>query len=112
MISDSCKDSWRCLTTLFKHCLHGDGECVAESSDENGTTSEKTTLQFTTTTEIPNNQPLAFVVEDAYHQFYLIGSREKPYPVVESTKRIDAEKNVFEVKVTFTAQKSLIPCLV
>lgn len=100
------------FSTLYGLAVHGDGECEAESSDENGSNSEKTTLQFTTTDEIPTDKPLAFVVEDANHQFYLIGAREKPYPIVEASKRIDPEKNVFDVKVTFTAQKSLIPCIV
>lgn len=100
------------FSSLYGLDLYGDGECEAESSDENGLTSERTTLEFTTTTEIPNNEPLAFVFSDANHKFYLIGAREKPYPIVESTKRIDSDKNIFEVKVTFTAQKSLIPCIV
>lgn len=92
--------------------LCGKSSCEAEQEYVDGGYSEKTVLQFTTTEDISQYPPLAFVVTDANEQSYIIGTKEAPYPMVEITKSIDKEVNVNTVKVTFTRPKSLVPCII
>lgn len=90
--------------------LYGDASCEAASEHDNGSSLEKTTLQFTTTDEIPTSQELAFVVEDVQGKSYVIGQKESPSPMVEIDTKIDNKENLKVVKVVFIAKKSLIPC--
>ena len=69
-------------------------------------------LQFTTTDELDNATHLAFVVTDANRESFIIGTKEAPFPMVEITKTVDKEENVYHVKVTFSKRKSLVPCAV
>ena len=92
--------------------LCGKGSCEAEQEYDNGGYSEKTVLQFTTTEELTQNPPQAFVITDAQGKSFIIGTKEAPYPIVEITKTIDKEQHVNTVKVTFTRQKSLVPCFI
>ena len=91
---------------------YGTGSCVAESAIEEGSIIEKTTLQFNTTQNIDNTGQVAFIILDANLQYYIIGTKEKPYPLVEVTKAVDRDTNVNTVKVTMARRKSLIPCSV
>ena len=90
--------------------LYGDASCEAASEHDNGSSLEKTTLQFTTTDEIPTSQELAFVVKDVQGKSYVIGQKEYPYPMVEIDTSVDKDENIKEVKVVFSAKKSLIKC--
>lgn len=90
--------------------LYGDASCEAASEHDNGSSLEKSTLQFTTTDEIPTSQELAFVVEDVQGKSYVIGQKESPFPMVEIDTKIDNKENLKVVKVVFIAKKSLIPC--
>ena len=92
--------------------LCGNSSCEAEQEYDNGGYIEKTVLQFTTTEDISQYPPLAFVIIDAPGQSFLIGTHEAPYPIVEITKSIDKDKHVNTVKVTFTKKKSLVPCMI
>lgn len=87
-----------------------DSSCEAEAEYNNGVTYEKTTLKFKTTDELPCSQDIAFVVKDVNGQAYLIGHQEKPFPMVGVTKTIDQDTNIHDVKVEFSARKSLVPC--
>ena len=91
---------------------YGNASCEAESEYIGGGYFEKTSLDFTTTDEIPQTRELAFVVTDVHDKSYLIGCKEAPYPVVDITTKVDDETNISEVKVTFQRQKSLIPYVV
>ena len=91
---------------------YGNASCEAEQEYVGGGYSEKTVLQFTTTENISQFPPLAFVVTDAGGQSYIIGTKEAPYPIMEITHTIDKEVHVNTVKVTFTRPKSLVPCLI
>ena len=91
---------------------YGNASCDAEQEYVGGGYSEKTVLQFTTTENISQFPPLAFVVTDAGGQSYIIGTKEAPYPIMEITQTIDKEVHVNTVKVTFTRPKSLVPCLI
>ena len=90
--------------------IYGDASCESVSEHDNGSRLEKTTLQFSTTDEIPECQDLAFVVKDAQGKSYVIGQKEAPYPMVEIDTSVNKDKNVKVVKVVFSARKSLIPC--
>lgn len=98
------------LPTAVEH--FGNASCEAEQEYDNGYYSEKTVLQFTTTDEIDNATPIAFVITDANGQSYIIGTKEAPFPMVEITRQVDKETNIYSVKVTFHKRKSLIPCTI
>ena len=91
---------------------YGTGAVEAENVLDDGTYYEKTTLQFSTAEEIDNRTPTAFVVMDAQENYFLIGAKEIPYPIVEITKGMSPDANVNDIKVTFSRKKSLIPCSV
>ena len=91
---------------------YGKASCKAESEYIGGRYFENTSLDFTTTDEIPRSQELAFVVTDVHDKSYLIGVMEAPFSIVNITTKVDDETNISEVKVTFNRQKSLIPCSV
>lgn len=91
---------------------YGNSECIAEQEYDHGSYLEKTMLTFTTTDEIPRNRPLTFVATDVEGKSWVIGFKEQPYPIIESKQQTAEEKNIFEIKVTFTSQKSLVPCTV
>ena len=91
---------------------YGNASCETESEYIGGGYFEKTSLDFTTTDEIPQTRELAFVVTDVHDKSYLIGCKEAPYPVVDITTKVDDETNISEVKVSFSRKKSLIPCVV
>ena len=89
---------------------YGTGSVEAANELDDGTYFEKTVLQFSTAEDIDNRTPMAFVVMDAQEKFFLIGAKEKPYPIVEITKGVSSDANVNDIKVTFSRKKSLIPC--
>ncbi len=89
---------------------YGTGTVEATNVLDDGTYYEKTVLQFSTAEEIENRTPKAFVVMDAQENYYLIGAQEAHYPIVEITKGISGEENVYNIKVTFSRRKSLLRC--
>ena len=84
--------------------------CEADQDPDNGSTIEKTTLQFSTTQNLPYGIPLAFVVKDVNDRAYVIGFREAPFPLITTNTSITDDKNIYVVKVQFNARKSLVPC--
>ena len=102
-----CSCRWIKTTEVEQY---GTGSWEAENALDDGTYYEKTILQFSTAEEITNTTPLAFVIMDAQENYYLIGAREAPYPIIEIAKSVSTESNVNNIKVTFTRRKSLIPC--
>ena len=72
---------------------YGTGSVEAANELDDGTYYEKTVLQFSTAEEIDNRTPMAFVVMDAQGNYFLIGAKEAPYPIVEITKGISGEDN-------------------
>lgn len=83
-----------------------------ESKYENGGYYESLTLKFLTTTRIPNARKMALVVTDVEGENYLIGTKERPYPVIEYTREISGTNRVYDVKVTFSGKRALIPCAI
>lgn len=89
---------------------YGTGSCSAEQELDEGSIVESTTLSFNTAEEVTDTIGKAFVVGDNNGKYWLIGQREKPYPVVTVSKSIEDNSTINTVKVTYRRQKSLIPC--
>ena len=101
------------VTTPVTFC--GTPLCDTVTEQENKVRISHTTLTFSTIEELPAAYPIAFVVTTANGRSYLIGTMERPFPVVkiESTTGTPAgESAVNKVTVTFSSAKSLIPCIV
>ena len=80
----------------------------------NGSREESSTLEFSTSQQLPEGERLAFVVTVASGRQYLIGTREPKYPLVtfsESTGAPDGEAALRRYKVTHVAQQSVLPCI-
>lgn len=77
---------------------YGTGSVEAVNVLDEGTYYEKTTLKFSTAEDIDNNTPVAFVVMDAQENYFLIGAKEKPYPIVEITKNITTDANINDIR--------------
>lgn len=73
---------------------------------------EKTSMEFTTTDEIPQSKELASVVTVVHDNSYMISVMEVPFPMVDITQKIDEDTNINQVKVTFQRQESLNSCAV
>lgn len=74
---------------------------------------EASTLEFTSSTVLPEGEPLAFVITGASGKQFLIGTREPSYPVVtytETTGSPDGEAAIRRYKVTHKGQKSVVSC--
>ena len=81
------------------------------SVENNGLTS-KAELEFKTMDEVPRDEDIAWAVQDADGNWWLIGTRERPFPVVEisqSTGTPSGDPAVATVKVTHSAKIALIP---
>jgi hypothetical protein len=61
---------------------------------------------------LPNAHKMALVVTDVEGENYLIGTKERPYPVIEYTREISGSNRVYDVKVTFSGKRALIPCAI
>lgn len=80
---------------------------------EGGAYSESSELSFVTPTELPKLSDIAFVIEGADKEKYIIGSRELPKANIEIARTPGAPEgspNAYTVKVTHTGLRSLIPC--
>lgn len=81
---------------------------------ENGARVEKSTLEFNTTDKLPEGARIAFVVTTASSRQCLIGAREPNYPVIEyseTTGAPDGDAALRSYKITHTALKSVLPCV-
>lgn len=99
------------LTEITDVIFSGDATCEAVSDNDNNGRSEKTTLKFTTTQKIPDNSPLAFVVECVNGQKFLVGAKECPYPIVKITNNTGTatgNASAYSVEITHSAVKSLL----
>ncbi len=86
--------------------------CELEESPDNNTQIEKAKLTFSTLDSLPRSIPLAFLIETVNGENYIIGTRERPYPSIKSSKstsKPEGEPAVIRYEVTFTARKALIP---
>ena len=93
----------------------GNPTCEAASDYDNGGRIEKTTLKFVTNDLIQLQSDIAFVMTDTNDESFVIGTREKPHPIIRMkifTGEPNGEPAVFSYEVTLYAQRSLIPCSV
>ena len=82
-----------------------------QAVENNGLTS-KATLEFKTTSPVPADEDIVWAVMDADGQWWLMGTRERNFPVVEvstSTGTPGGDPAVSTVKVSHTAKIALIP---
>lgn len=103
------------LTEITDVIFSGEATCEAVNDNDNNGRSEKTTLKFTTTQKIPEDLPLAFVVQCVNGQKYLVGAKERPYPIIKITNNsgpASGNASAFSVEITHSAIKSLLPVAV
>lgn len=99
------------LTEITDVIFWGEATCEAVSDNDNNGKSEKTTLKFTTTQKIPDNCPLAFVIQCVNGQKFLVGAKERPYPIVKITNNTgtaSGNASAYSVEITHSAVKSLL----
>lgn len=99
------------LTDITNVFFSGVPTCEAVSDNDNNGRSEKTTLKFITTQKIPEDRPLAFVIHCVNGQIFLVGAKERPFPIVKITNNTGtASGNVsaYSVEITHLAIKSLL----
>ena len=79
---------------------------------ENNGLTAKATLEFKTLDDVPTDEDIVWAAQDADESWWLIGARERPYPIVEvsqSTGTPGGDPAVATVKITHTAKIALIP---
>jgi len=79
--------------------------------EQNGLASSAS-LEFKTLDEVPMDEDIAWAAQDASGQWWLMGTRERNYPIVEvsrSTGTPGGDPAVATVKVTHKAKIALIP---
>ena len=87
---------------------------AVEEYDNNGRKAI-TALNFVTNDNIPTYKHLAFVITDVSGPSYIIGSRERPYPVIKSSTNSGSpsgESKATSYEVRWTAIASPIPCAI
>ena len=88
------------------------GSAEGIRSYENNGLIGKATLEFKTLDQVPRDEDIVWAVQDADENWWLMGARERPDPVVEvsqSTGTPSGDPAVATVKVTHTAKIALIP---
>jgi hypothetical protein len=90
----------------------GEANCETDSEPDNNSQLEKVDLKFNTLDDIPTDSPLAFIVETVSGNKYVIGTKERPYPIVKistATGTPDGNPSVRKVEVTYKAKRPLVP---
>ena len=91
----------------------GDAICELETEFDNNDTLEKVKLTFSTTTQLPVRRHLAFIINTVDGKQYIIGTAEKPYPVIkadDSTGKVDGDSAVTKYTVSYSNKVALVPC--
>lgn len=86
-----------------------------EGNTVNNARQEKGTLKFITNDYIPDHEPLAFVLTTPDQQQYIVGKRERCYPVIkysDTTGQRAGDRAARTYTVTYVAQKAAIECVV
>lgn len=90
----------------------GGATCEVTRSNERGEETEKSTLTFRSAEET-ETEGMAYVVESVMVGCYLIGQKEKPYPLVEkaaSTGEPGGEARVKTYTVSFAGSSAMTRC--
>ena len=72
-------------TFLVPHI--GDAVCEMETQFDNNDTLEKVKLSFSTTSQLPAHEHLAFVIQTVDGKQYLIGTADKPFRHAQRDER-------------------------
>ena len=93
----------------------GEPSCEATSEYDSNGRKVVTSLKFLSNDNIQLHKHLAFIITDASETSYLIGSRERPYPVIKSsansgTASSDSHATTYEVR--WTAICPPVPCAI
>lgn len=91
----------------------GNPTCETINDFDNNGRLEKSTLRFLTNDNIPIYKSVAFVMTDANGESWLLGTREKPHPIIKVTKNTgvpDGEPSAYSFEVTLYAHKALVAC--
>lgn len=92
-----------------------DASCEVETSWEDNAQKEKATLQFTTTSVVIPSKAMAWLIKDATGQWWLMGSKERPWPTTTVGRNLGSpgnEKAARRVKATLESLVALIPVAV
>lgn len=114
---------WKCIadipigisTDTKPICFSGIPTCEAVTTCLKNDESEKTTLKFNSTVDIPTSIPVAFIITDAQKKSFIIGAKEKPFPIISKTKRTgspEGDSSIISYEVTRESLKSLIPVVI
>ena len=93
--------------------IEGEPTCEADTDFDNNSTLQKVKLKFQTLDHISVNIPHAFVIVSANGQQYIIGTRERPYPIVKVNTKTglpSGDPSVMIYEVSLSAKVALSPC--
>lgn len=93
----------------------GSPECSRTTEKENNGLVQSASLKFVAAEELPYERHIAFIVVDANGKNYVIGSHEKPYPVVKIEKTAgspDGSAAGYLHEITHKAIRTLVPCII
>ena len=103
------------FTDIVPISFFGSPSCETTEEYDNNGRKAITALSFVTNDNIPTYKHLAFVITDVSGTSYIIGSRERPYPVIKSSANSgtpSGESKATSYKVRWTAIASPIPCAI
>ena len=91
------------FTDIVPIRFFGSPSCETTEEYDNNGRKAITTLTFVTNDNIPTYKHLAFVITDVSGTSFIIGSRERPYPVVKSSATSgnpsgDSNATTYEIK--------------
>ncbi len=89
----------------------GTPTCITESAYDMKSQSERTTLTFQTTVDLPIRRNLAFVITDVQENNYVIGHAEDPFPTIKRNRNLGTpadNKAVYTYEVVLIGRKTLI----
>lgn len=91
----------------------GDAVCELETQFDNNSTLEKVKLTFSTKIRLPRYHHLAFIINTVDGKQYLIGTADKPYPIIkmdDSTGKVDGDSAVTKYTISYSNIVALVPC--
>ena len=110
-----CNMSVSVMTDIHFIAEFEDASCECSTKKEGPGPQDTASLKFRTNEWIPDNGYLAFVVTAPDNKSYLIGSKERPFAVMEcqhSTGDPSADAAGYESAIKHVAIKSMIPCVI
>ena len=114
-LSAICGMTVTILTDIHPIPFFDEPTCECQTKKDGAGYEDTATLKFLTSKELPRSASLGFIVTDVNDNSYLLGSLEKPVPIVETTHRLgipsgDAAGYAYEIK--HVSIKSMVPCII